>query len=81
MKKKLLLWLGWFGVLTPVYVAGVLTVLFLTSSTTPILLMQLVGGSAINCYVGRRLLKFHAILNSKKKLKQAKKMSVGELMR
>ena len=57
MKNKLRLFLGWFGVLTPVYAAGALTVLFVIGESD----MPFLGGvalvSAINFLVGRNLLK------------------------
>ena len=55
MKNKTKLIVGWFGVLTPVYAAGVLTVLLVIGDTA------LVGGiivvSIINCFMGYKVLK------------------------
>jgi len=55
--NRLRLFLGWFGVLTPVFAAGVLFGVCLTSSVSTVFVGQLAVVSAINYYVGRKLLK------------------------
>lgn len=57
MRNKIRLAVGWFGVLTPVYAAGVLTVLFVTGTVDMGFIGRVVLVCAINFYIGRKLLK------------------------
>lgn len=57
MRNKIRLFFGWFGVLTPVYAAGVLTVLFATGPTELGLIGKVVAVSFINLFVGYKILK------------------------
>lgn len=57
MRNKFRLFIGWFGVLTPVYAAGVLTALFVTGPVETGFIGRVVLVSSINFFVGRRLLK------------------------
>ena len=57
MKNKIRLGIGWFGVLTPVYAAGVLTVLLALHIIDGGLIARIVFVSAVNCFVGRKILK------------------------
>ena len=54
---KLRLYLGWFGLLTPVFGAGVLFGVCMIGSPTLLFVGQVVVAGAINFYIGRKLLK------------------------
>ena len=55
--NKLRAYVGWFGVLTPVFGAGVLTGIGLLGAISPMFIVQVTIVSAINYFVGRMLLK------------------------
>ena len=57
MKNRIRLFVGWFGVLTPVYAAGILTVLFATGATEIGLIGKVVAVCFINFFIGWRILK------------------------
>ena len=57
MRNKFRLFIGWFGVLTPVYAAGVLTALCVTGPVEMGFIGRVALVSSINFYIGRRLLK------------------------
>lgn len=64
MRNKIRLGIGWFGVLTPVYAAGVLTVLLATGTAEMAFVGRVALVSAINFYIGRKLLKSTVVENS-----------------
>lgn len=51
------LYFGWFGLLTPVFGAGMLMGVGLLGALNPIFIVQVVGTSVFNYFVGRHLLK------------------------
>ena len=55
--NKLKLYIGWFGVLTPVFACGVLVGVGLMGGITGMFIGQVVVVSAINFFVGKMLLK------------------------
>jgi len=57
MRNKFRLFLGWFGVLTPVYAAGALTALLATGEVQSTFVGQMMIVSTINFFIGRKLLK------------------------
>ncbi len=57
MKNNIRKFVGWFGVLTPVYAAGALTVLFVFGNPGADLVSQILVVSGVNFFVGRRILK------------------------
>jgi len=65
MRNKFRLFLGWFGVLTPVYAAGALTVLLITGEDTTNFVGQVLFISGINFFVGRKLLKSMVVVKKK----------------
>ena len=62
MKNKIRLCIGWFGVLTPVYAAGVLTVLLTLGYIDTTFIGQIIFVSIINCFIGRKLLKTMVVI-------------------
>ena len=67
MKSKIRLCIGWFGVLTPVYAAGVLTVLLASGYIDTMFIVKVVAVSVINCFIGHKLLKTMVV---KKRIKR-----------
>ena len=57
MKNKIRLFIGWFGVLTPVYAAGALTVVLAAGEIESMVVTRILVVSAINCVIGYKLLK------------------------
>jgi len=57
VRNKIRLIIGWFGMLTPVYAAGVLTVLFATGAVEMEFVGKVIFVSSINFFIGRKLLK------------------------
>ena len=57
MRNKIRLAVGWFGVLTPVYAAGVLTVLLATAMVDKEFFGMVIFVSSVNFYIGRKVLK------------------------
>ena len=57
MRNKIRLFVGWFGVLTPVYAAGILTMLFVSGSVEMGFVGRVAIVSFVNFYIGRKLLK------------------------
>lgn len=57
MKNKIRLFVGWFGLLTPVYAAGVVTTLVAVGIVDMSLIVRIVLVSAINCFMGRKILR------------------------
>jgi len=51
------LYFGWFGLLTPVFGAGMLVGVGILNALTPVFIAQVVVASVINYFVGRHLLK------------------------
>ena len=67
MKDKLRLFLGWFGVLTPVYAAGAVTVLLVIGEVDIALFGRIALVCAINLFIGRKLLKTVVVEKAVKK--------------
>lgn len=65
--KRLRLYLGWFGVLMPVFASGVLVGVGLSGGLSAMYVVQVVVVSAICYFVGRQLLK--PVMARKKKVK------------
>ena len=57
MRNKIRLTVGWFGVLTPVYAAGVLTALLAIGTVEMGFIGRVALVSSINFFIGRKLLK------------------------
>lgn len=61
MRNKIRLFIGWFGVLTPVYAAGVVTVLLTIGNVDGGFILRVVAVSAINCFIGYKILKMKIV--------------------
>ena len=57
MRNKIRLALGWFGVLTPVYAAGVMTVLLAVGEVDLTLIGRVIFVCVVNFFVGRFILR------------------------
>jgi len=57
LEHKIRLFFGWFGVLTPVYAAGALTVLLTAGFDNIAFIVRAVVISAVNCFIGYKILK------------------------
>ena len=64
---KLRLYLGWFGLLTPVFGAGMLAGIGLLGALDSIFIVQVVVASGINYFVGRYLLKPVVVIRGEEK--------------
>lgn len=61
------LYLGWFGLLTPVFGAGMLVGVGMLGALNPVFIAQVVIAGTINYFIGRHLLKPIAVENKKVK--------------
>jgi len=57
MRHKFRLFIGWFGILTPAYAAGVLTAMYTLGQPDLQFVGQVVGVSILNLVIGRKVLK------------------------
>jgi hypothetical protein len=58
--------IGWFGVLTPVFGAGVLTALYAFGEPNHLFAGQVIVVSTLNYFIGRKVLNLTAIANEVK---------------
>ena len=57
MKNKIRLAIGWFGVLTPVYAAGVLSVLLAAGNVDTAFIGRIILVATVNLIIGFKLLR------------------------
>lgn len=69
--NKLKLYLGWFGLLTPVFGAGVLVGVGLLGTLSGMFVAGVVVASSVNYFAGRMLLRPVSAIRGKKKVRYA----------
>ena len=67
MKNKIRLAVGWFGVLTPVYAAGVLSVLLAAGNVDTAFIGRIILVATVNLIIGVKLLRSMVIEKGVKK--------------